>query len=84
MCQFPVNLVITGGNVEVMLDDQGTGKVYSATVTIADTPQLKCDIPLIVNVKLVIKNLVITGPEPFVVGFRVRPSPITTPASSRA
>lgn len=69
MCQFPVNMVVTGGQVEVTLDDQGTGKVYAATINIADTPQLECDIPLIVNVKLVIKSLVITGPEPFAVGF---------------
>jgi hypothetical protein len=69
MCQFPVNLVATGGQVEVTLDDEGTGKVYAATVNIADTPQLECDIPLIVNVKLVIKSLLITGPDPFLVGF---------------
>jgi hypothetical protein len=74
MCKFPVTMVATGGQVEVSLDDVGSGKVYAATVNIADTPQLECDIPLIVNVKLVIKDLVITGPNPFVVGF-----PFTVP-----
>ncbi|WP_224192823.1 hypothetical protein [Nannocystis pusilla] len=68
-CQFPVSLIGTGGDVEVMLDDEGTGKVYAATVNIADTPQLECNILAIVNVKLVIKNLVITGPDAFTVGF---------------
>ncbi|MCY1059815.1 hypothetical protein [Nannocystis sp. SCPEA4] len=68
-CTFPVSLVVLGGDVEVQLDDEGTGKVYAATVNIADTPQLECDIALIVNVKLVIKNLVITGPDAFTVGF---------------
>lgn len=74
MCQFPVTLVATGGQIEVTLDDVGTGRVFAASVNMADTPQLECDIPLIVNVKLVIKSLVITGPEPFAVTF-----PFTVP-----
>ncbi|MBZ5711052.1 hypothetical protein [Nannocystis pusilla] len=68
-CQFPVSLVVTSGGVAVMLDDAGTGKVYAATVNVADTPQLECDIALIVTFKLVIKNLMITGPDAFTVGF---------------
>jgi hypothetical protein len=69
MCQFGVNLVAIGGDVKVTLDDEGTGKVWAAQLNFADTPQLVCDIPLIVTVKLVIKGLVITGPDMFTVGF---------------
>lgn len=69
MCQFPVNMIVTGGDVQVTLDDEGTAKVWAAQVNVADTPDLTCEIPLIVTVKLAIEMLVITGPDQFAVGF---------------
>ena len=59
-CTFPVNLVVIGGDVQVMLDDEGSGKVYAAAINFADTPELECDLVL-VNVKLVLERLVGTG-----------------------
>lgn len=68
-CEFPVSLVATGGDVQVTIDDEGTAKVYAASINFADTPELTCEIPLILTVKLVIEQLVISGVEPFAVGF---------------
>lgn len=68
MCKFPVNLIAIGGDVQISLDDAGLGKVFAASISFADTPELTCDLVL-VNVKLKIQKLVITGDMPFLVGF---------------
>ncbi|PCC72966.1 hypothetical protein SAMN02745121_09043 [Nannocystis exedens] len=68
-CEFPVSLIATGGDVQVMLDDEGTAKIFAAQLTFADTPELTCEIPLVLTVKLVIQDLVLTGLDAFMAGF---------------
>jgi hypothetical protein len=67
-CNFPVDLIVIGGELQVALDDNGLGKIYAASLSYADTPELECDL-VIVNVKLKIEDLITTGDMPLVVGF---------------
>jgi hypothetical protein len=43
-CSFPVNLIILGGDLQVALDDVGTGQGLRAKLNFADTPELVCDL----------------------------------------
>lgn len=67
-CKFPVDLIVIGGELQIALDDAGTGKVFAASLQYADTPELECNLVLI-NVKLKIEKLITTGDMPLVVGF---------------
>jgi hypothetical protein len=67
-CEFPVDLIVIGGSLEVQLDDSGMGKVFAGTLNYADTPELTCSLGII-TVKLKIEDLVTTGDMPLVVGF---------------
>ncbi|HEY8377306.1 MAG TPA: hypothetical protein VIK91_12510 [Nannocystis sp.] len=68
-CEFPVNLVVVGGDVQVMLDDDGLGKIWAARLDFANTTDLTCDIQPIITVTLAIEMLQILGPDMFTVGF---------------
>jgi len=67
-CNFPVDLIVIGGELQIALDDDGLGKVYAASLQYADTPELECNL-VIINVKLKIEKLITTGDMPLVVGF---------------
>lgn len=67
-CNFPVNLIVLGGEVQVKLDDVGNAQVYAAKLNFADTPDLVCDLVL-VKVTLRIEKFFSDGDMPFVVGF---------------
>lgn len=67
-CEFPVDLIVVNGDVQVSLDDEGTAKIWSAQLNFADTPELECDL-FILNVKLRIEKFFAAGPDAFVVGF---------------
>lgn len=67
-CNFDVGLIAIGGDVQVTLDDQGTGMVYVNSLSFADAKNLVCDL-VILNVKLDIQMLMTKGDMPFMVGF---------------
>lgn len=67
-CMFPVSLIVLNGDVQVTLDDSGTGKIFAARLNFADTPELTCDLALL-KVKLRIQDFFAVGPEPFAVSF---------------
>jgi len=67
-CNFPVNLIVLGGEVQVKLDDAGTAQVFAQKLNFADTPDLVCDLVL-VKVTLRIQKFFSDGDAPFTVGF---------------
>ena len=67
-CEFGVSLIVLNGDVQVLLDDSGTGKIFAARLNFADTPELTCDLALL-KVKLRIQDFFAVGPEPFAVSF---------------
>lgn len=67
-CSFPVDMLISSGDVQVELDDKGTAKLFALKLNFIDTPELTCDLGL-VKVKLKIQNWYSDGPEPFTVSF---------------
>jgi len=67
-CNFPVNLIVLGGEVQVKLDDVGNARIYAAKLNFADTPDLVCDLVL-VKVTLRIEKFFSDGDMPFTVGF---------------
>ena len=72
-CNFPVNLIILGGDLQVKLDDVGSAQIYSAKLNFADTPELVCDLVL-VKVKLRIEKFFADGDMPFAVNFPFVPA----------
>lgn len=68
-CNFPVSLIGTGGDIQVTLDDEGQAKLFAVRLNFADTQELTCEIPVLLTVKLRIEQLVISGVDPFTVGF---------------
>lgn len=67
-CMFDVGLIAIGGDVQVKLDDEGTGMVFVNSLSFADAKNLVCDL-VIVKVTLDIKMLMTMGDMPFMVGF---------------
>lgn len=72
-CNFPVNLIILGGDVQVKLDDVGSAQIYAAKLNFADTPDLVCDLVL-VKVTLRIEKFFSDGDMPFTVNFPFVPA----------
>jgi len=72
-CDFPVNLIILGGEVQVKLDDVGNAQLYAAKLNFADTPELVCDLVL-VKVTLRIEKFFSDGDMPFAVSFPFAPA----------
>ena len=67
-CSFPVDMLISSGDLQLKLDDTGTAKLFALKLNFIDTPELTCDLGL-VKVKLRIEKWYSDGPEPFTVGF---------------
>lgn len=72
-CNFPVNLIILGGDLQVKLDDDGAAQIYAAKLNFADTPELVCDLVL-VKVTLRIEKFFSDGDMPFAVSFPFVPA----------
>lgn len=68
-CEFAVNLAARDGIVEVMLDDEGTARIFLAEVHYLDTPELSCELAPGLAVKLRVQQFAAEGLDPFAVSF---------------